>query len=98
MTEHYSGVAIDNSEMRVLFAELAARTSDWDLRADLLAASDTDDAPHDPQLLRAANRELSQLLIRLHIHAESAEDQYSQRRIWELLRNGARRKLYGRPS
>ena len=85
--------AAENADMRSLFHEAASGVSDASLKSALLAAADTRDASLKISALNASNAELRRLLIRLQAHAEEAQLQPLARRIWDVLKASADRRL-----
>jgi len=83
----------ENVHMRALFREVAATASDSDLRLALAAAAETRDASLKISALNATNAELRQLMIRLQTHAEEKGDRALERRIWDVLKASADRRL-----
>jgi hypothetical protein len=85
--------ARDNAEMRAVFADLAPAMTDATLRAALVAAAATRDETLAISALNAANAALRQLLIALQTHAEDAGDREVQKRIWDVLKATAGRRV-----
>jgi hypothetical protein len=83
----------ENTDMRMLFREAAATISDVDLKSALAVAADTRDASLKISALNAANAELRRLLTRLQIYAEEHGDRTLERRIWDVLKASADRRL-----
>jgi hypothetical protein len=83
----------ENTDMRMLFREAAAIISDVDLKSALAAAADTRDASLKISALNAANAELRRLLVRLQAYAEEHGDRTLARRIWDVLKASADRRL-----
>lgn len=85
--------ASENAELRVLFAELAAKVDSEELRGTLMAASRSHDASLAISVLNANNAELRRILIALQTHVEDSGDRAGQLRIWEVLKRAAARRL-----
>ena len=85
--------AVENAEMRALFRDAAATVSDSALKSALAAAAATHDASLKISALNAANNELRGLLIRLQTHAEDKGLRDLERRIWDVLKASADRRL-----
>lgn len=83
----------ENADMRALFREAAATVSDADLKTSLLSAAESRDASLKISMLNATNAELRHLLIRLQTRAEEKGEQVLQRRIWDVLKASADRRL-----
>ena len=91
--------AVENADMRALFAELAPMPSDATLKASLLSAVGND-SPLTISALDTANYELRRLLIDLQSHVEDQsglEAREAERRIWNVLRASAERRLVRPP-
>jgi hypothetical protein len=92
--------ATENAEMRTLFAELGAFVNDGELATKILAASATQDHSLRVSALNEANGALRRLLIDLQAHAEllpGAEARNAERRIWQVLKASAERRLVRAP-
>jgi hypothetical protein len=83
----------DNAEMRALFAELAAGVRDAGLRAQVEAAAKTTDASIRISALNATNAELRKVLIALQSHVEETGDRAAQKRVWDVLKASAERRM-----
>jgi len=83
----------ENADMRALFRKAAPVVSDDDLRIALSRAAETRDDSLKVSMLDAANAELRRVLIRLQIYAEDNAARDLERRIWELLKASADRRL-----
>jgi hypothetical protein len=83
----------ENADMRALFREAAGTVSDADLKAQLLSAAETRDPSLAISALNLANADLRRLLIRLQAHAEEKGERALQRRIWDVLKASAGRRL-----
>ncbi|HTK80222.1 MAG TPA: hypothetical protein VL286_07250 [Rhizomicrobium sp.] len=92
--------AIENAEIRALFAELGS-LADSGLRARLSEAAATKDNSLRISTLNAANDELRRLLIVLQAHLEErpgAGARDAERRIWQVLKATAQRRLVRLPA
>jgi len=92
--------AMENQEMRVLFAELAPGISDAALQSLLLSAAQTQDGSLTISALDAANYGLRRLLIGLQSHVEDqpgSQARETEHRIWVVLRAAAERRLLRAP-
>lgn len=85
--------AAENADMRLLFREAAATIADVDLKKMLAAAAETRDASLKISALNAENIELRRVLIRLQAYAEEHGDRTLERRIWDVLKASAERRL-----
>jgi hypothetical protein len=85
--------ATENADMRGLFAELAPNIGDAGLRTQLEAAAATRDTSLAISALNAANAELRRALIALQTYVEDANDRDAQRRIWDVLKAAAARRV-----
>jgi hypothetical protein len=90
--------ATENSEMRALFKSLAPLVRDADLKIHLEAAAITSDSSLKISALDTANYELRRLLISLHIHIEQQKDETAEKRVWQVLRAMADRRVLKLPS
>jgi len=93
--------ATENGELRALFKSLAPLVRDKALQAQLDAAAAATDSSLKISVLDTANYELRRLLISLHIHMESQEGEEAraaEKRIWQILRAMADRRLLKLPS
>jgi hypothetical protein len=95
--QHYDRAAeirvADNREMRALFAELAPTVNNLVLRGRLEAAAKTTDASIRISVLNAANAELRKQLIALQAYLEAEGDRGGQKRVWEVLKASAERRM-----
>lgn len=92
--------ATENAELRALFAELASLAGDADLRSALADAAITKDKSLNISALNASNQALRRLLIALQAQIEDMrgpDARQAERRIWEVLRAGAARRLVRLP-
>ena len=92
--------ATENAELRALFGELAQLVDDADLRSALSDAAITKDKSLNISALNASNESLRRLLITLQTQIEDMrgpEARQAERRIWEVLRAGAARRLLRLP-
>jgi hypothetical protein len=90
----------ENADIRALFAELAPMLSDATLKASLLSAAGNKDTTLTISALDTANYELRRLLIALQSHIEDRpepEAREAERRIWNVLRASAERRLVRAP-
>jgi hypothetical protein len=85
--------AAENTDIRALFAVLAAKVEDAPLRSKLETAVTTKDASLAISALNAANAELRRLLIELQLIAERTGDREAQKRIWDVLNAMAARRV-----
>ncbi len=85
--------AAENADMRTLFGELAPDIGDAALRAQLEAAAATRDASLTISALNAANAELRSVLIALQTCVEEAGAPAAQKRIWDVLKAMASRRV-----
>ena len=83
----------ENTEMRALFREAAPQISDGELKTILSTASNTQDRSLKISALNAENTELRRVLIRLQAHAEEKGLRGLERRIWDVLKASADRRL-----
>lgn len=93
--------ATENAELRALLGELAPLAGDADLRSALTdAAAAGKDESLTVSALNASNQALRRLLIALQTQIEDMpgpEARQAERRIWEVLRAGAARRLLRLP-
>lgn len=92
--------AAENAELRSLFGELAPLIADAQLKSALLEAAATKDVSLSVSALNAANHELRRLLIALQTQVEQmpgARARGAERRIWDVLRASAARRLVRLP-
>jgi hypothetical protein len=85
--------AAENADMRALFAEFAPKVGDPALRSQLEAAAATRDTSLTISALNAANAELRRMLIALQTHAEDSGDRDAQKRVWNVLKAAAARRV-----
>ena len=85
--------ARENDDMRALFREAAAKIADTDLKTMVTRAGETRDASLKISALNAENTELRRVLIRLQAHAEEKGLADIERRIWDVLKALADRRL-----
>lgn len=83
----------ENDDMRALFRETTAKIADADLKAMVARAGETRDASLKISALNAENTELRRVLIRLQAHAEEKGLAHIERRIWDVLKAMADRRL-----
>ena len=83
----------ENGDLRALFREAAPVVVDHDLRIALLRAAETRDDSLKVSMLDTANVELRRVLIRLQVHAEDNVMRTLERRIWDVLKASAERRL-----
>ncbi len=83
----------DNRDMRALFAELAPKVTDAGLRDAVAAAAKGGDGSLRISALNAANAELRTVLIALQAHVEDAGDVAAQKRVWDVLKASAARRM-----
>lgn len=85
--------ATENDAMRVLFRESAALVGDAGLADALREAAATRDESLRISVLDGENAKLRRLLIRLQIHAEEHAMGTIERKVWDVLKASARRRL-----
>ena len=83
----------ENADMRALFSELAPVVRDGELRTKLETAAAARDTSLAITALNAANRELRDLLIALHVHVEEAGARDAEKKIWRVLQAMAARRI-----
>jgi hypothetical protein len=83
----------ENSEMRALFREAASQVADAALKTMLAKAAASVDRSLKISMLNAENTELRRVLIHLQAHAEEKGLAALERRIWDLLKASADRRL-----
>jgi hypothetical protein len=83
----------ENGDMRRLFRDAAPTIADAELKAALLRAADTRDDSLKVSMLDVANGGLRRVLIRLQEHAEDNALRDLERRIWDVLKASAERRL-----
>jgi len=84
---------IENADMRALFRDAASEVDDAELKAMLAKAAATEDRSLKISMLNAENTELRRVLIRLQTHAEDKGLRDIERRIWDVLKASADRRL-----
>jgi hypothetical protein len=92
--------AAENTQLRALFGELAPPVADAQLKSALLEAAATKDVSLSVSALNIANCELRRLLIALQALVEQlpgAKARAAERRIWDVLRASAERRLVRLP-
>jgi hypothetical protein len=85
--------AAENADMRTLFREAAGEVGDAELKTILSTAANTQDRSLKISALNAENTELRRVLIRLQAHAEEKSLRNLERRIWDVLKASADRRL-----
>lgn len=85
--------AAENRDMRQLFRAAAAELDDPELKTMVAKAGETRDASLAISALNAENTELRRVLIRLQAHAEEKGLRALERRIWDVLKASADRRL-----
>jgi hypothetical protein len=83
----------ENDDMRALFRAVAGKIDDAGLKAMTTHAGETRDASLKISALNAENAELRRVLIRLQAFAEERGLADVERRIWDLLKASAERRL-----
>jgi len=83
--------AAENADMRALFRD--AKVADGKLQTELAKAAATEDRSFRISALNAENTELRRVLIRLQAYAEEHDDRALERRIWDVLKASADRRL-----
>jgi hypothetical protein len=83
----------ENADMRTLFRDAAPQIGDAELKAMLSKAAATEDRSLKISMLNAENTELRRVLIRLQAHAEEKGLTALERRIWDVLKASADRRL-----
>ena len=92
--------AVENTELRALFGELAPLIADAQLKSALVEAAPSKDVSLSVSALNMANHELRRLLIALQALVEQmpgARARGAERRIWDVLRASATRRLVRLP-
>lgn len=89
--------ATENAQIRALFAALSQETRDPSLRAKLAAAAKTRDDSLVISSLNAANYELRRLLIALQSELEDSGNRAANRRVWDVLKAMADRRVVSPP-
>ena len=85
--------AAENADMRALFGDAATEIADSKLKAEVSTAAATQDRSLKISALNAENTELRRVLIRLQAHAEEKGLRDLERRIWDVLKASADRRL-----
>ncbi|MBI1330812.1 MAG: hypothetical protein GC166_13030 [Alphaproteobacteria bacterium] len=91
----------ENAEIRALLGELAGTTNDAKLKADIEAAARSTDPSLAISVLNEGNYALRRLLIDLHTHFDSREDdaaRASAKRIWQAMKIFAARRVLTSPT
>jgi hypothetical protein len=83
----------ENADMRALFRDAASQVDDTELKAMLAKAAATEDRSLKISMLNAENTELRRVLIHLQAHAEEKGLAALERRIWDVLKASADRRL-----
>jgi hypothetical protein len=83
----------ENADMRALFRDATPQIDDAELKAMLSKAAATEDRSLKISMLNAENTELRWVLIRLQAHAEDKGLRDIERRIWDVLKASAERRL-----
>lgn len=83
----------ENADIRALFAELAPRVGDSGLRKRLEEAVATRDTSLAISALNAANHDLRRTLIGLQIWVEGNGTHDDRKRIWDVLKAMADRRI-----
>ena len=83
----------ENKDIRALFGTLAGGVGDAGLRNELETAAAAQDASLRISALNESNYALRRLLTRLQIDAEERGDRSAQKRIWDVLRALAARRV-----
>jgi hypothetical protein len=83
----------ENADMRALFRDATPQIDDAELKAVLSKAAATEDRSLKISMLNAENTELRWVLIRLQTHAEDKGLRDIERRIWDVLKASAERRL-----
>ncbi|HTW33922.1 MAG TPA: hypothetical protein VMD53_04825 [Rhizomicrobium sp.] len=85
--------AAENADMRSLFRDAAAQIADAELKAMVSTAAATQDRSLKISALNAENIELRRVLIRLQAYAEMKGLRDIERRIWDVLKASADRRI-----
>ena len=85
--------AAENRDMRQLFRDSAGEVLDSELEKLVTKAGQTRDASLNISALNAENTELRRVLIRLQAHAEEKGLRGLEKRIWDVLKASADRRL-----
>ena len=83
----------ENGDLRALFRDAASQVGDAELKTMLAKAAATEDRSLKISMLNAENTELRRVLIHLQAHAEEKGLTALERRIWDLLKASADRRL-----
>jgi hypothetical protein len=92
--------AADNTDMRATFSVLAPLVGDMELKAKLEEAAASTESSLLISALDRSNAHLRALFIRLHAHLEAQTGDAAragERRIWEVLKASAARRLLKSP-
>lgn len=89
--------AAENADFRALFAEIADSVNDTALRARLKVAANAKDASLKISSLDTANHELRRLLIEAQSHIEARGSREAEKKIWNVLRAAADRRVLKMP-
>ncbi len=89
--------AAENADLRALFGEIARAVKDHALKTRLDAASETEDASLKISTLDTANHELRRLLIEAQVHIETLSARDAEKKIWDVLRAAADRRVLKMP-
>jgi len=84
--------ARENADMRALFAKLAPKFRNAELKSKLEEAAQTQDTSLEISALDAVNYKLRQILIALHEHVDAENDRAASKEIWALLKRMAGRR------
>lgn len=93
--------AAENADFRALLGELAPVVEDDDLRAELDRGAKRTDGSLKISALNERNADLRRLVIALQMHVEQLPGSVArdaERRIWDLLKASARRRLVRLPA
>lgn len=83
----------ENGDLRALFRDAASQVGDGELKVMLVKAAATEDRSLKISMLNAENTELRRVLIHLQTYAEEKGLTVLERRIWEVLKASADRRL-----
>jgi hypothetical protein len=83
----------ENKDIRALFGELAGGVADATLQVRLQTAAVEQDASLRISVLNAGNYALRRMLTELQIDAEERDDASAQKKIWDVLRALAARRI-----
>jgi hypothetical protein len=84
--------AKENADMRALFASLAPKSRDTELKLKMEEAAQTQDTSLEISVLNTANYRLRRLLIALHEYVDAQNDNATSKEIWALLKRMADRR------